>query len=279
MKNERESVLPMEVQQQALWERIGKEYPLLYTDQFLLLDTRTTRLGIDDITYRAKEPIREELDILALSCRGWFEIYDVRSLMTPFVEKVRRLLNTMNRKRCVVIFPGNGAEVVKDLLPPDITEEVTVLELPTQRKFGIKGILEGVTISDVTKARKVIVDTKVESIVVLDDVIVTGATLTAIRGNIPGRGIAWYAGSLLMRSPLQGKKTIIRSGVEGYDATITPIVYQGTTGTPAVNSLSTLTGNSEKSIAVRAKYMVDYVENKEAFLKTIQILQNKCLAR
>ncbi len=276
MKNERANGLSEEVQQRVLSERIGKEYPLLYMEKFVLVDTQTTRIGIDDISYRAIEPIEEDIEMLALSCRGWLEIYRAEELTSTMIMKLQRLLDTVNRRRVMMIFPGNGARVVQDLLPKDITESVSTIEIPTQRKVGLKGAVEDVVINDTTRARKIISDNKIETVIVLDDVIATGATLEALREAIPGRNIEWYAGSLLMRSPLQrSKKTTAQCGVEGYNAIISSIVYQGTTGTVPINSLSTLIATSELSEAVRSRYMINYVEDRKAFLDTIQRLQQK----
>lgn len=276
MKNEQRNGLPLEVQEAALKEQIGKIYPLLYSDRFMLVDTKTTRLAIDDVSYLVQEPIAEDIDTLMLSCRGWVEVYDAENLSLKLDAKLQRLLAALNKNRCIIIFPGNGAKTVKDLLPEKTIQEASIIELPTERIVGKNGEVEKVSVMETAKARKIISNAKTETIIVLDDVIVTGSTLSAIKAAIPGRNIEWYAGSLFMRSPIQrGKGTNAQSGIDGYTAIITPVLYQGTTGTPPLNSLSTLIGTSEKSSIVRNRYIESYVEDKETFLQTVKALQKK----
>lgn len=277
MRREQQGGLPKEVQEQALREKIRKEYPFLYMDYFLLVDTQTTRLVIDDISYRAQAPVKDEIETLTLSCKGWVEVYDARALTFALAQKISRLLNTVDPRRTLIIFPGNGARVVKDLLPQDLLGDIKSLELPAQRKITSNGIVDGVTLYDITRARKVAGDIRLETLIVLDDVIVTGATLTATREAFPGRSVEAFAGSLFTLSPLQRKRTNKSTSIEDYRFIITSIVYQGATGIPPLNSLSTLIGDSEKSNTVRTKYLQDYVEDKKTFLEAVKQLRAKCV--
>lgn len=273
MNNEIVKGLPIEVRQTLLQEQVTKEYPTLYGDRFLLVDTQTTRLVIDDISYRAQTPIKDEIETLTLSCKSWIDIYDARVLIITLEEKMRRLLEIINPRRSLIVFPGNGAKVVKDLLPRDLLENVNTLEIPTQRKVTANGAVAGVTLSDMTITRKMAVDIKMQNLIVLDDAIVTGATLTTIREAFSARAVEAFAGSFFTISPLQRKNN--PTYIEGFKSIFTSIIYQGTTGIPPLNSLSTLIGNSDRSVAVRAKYIRDYVEDTETFLEAIKQLQVK----
>ncbi|MBI2327361.1 hypothetical protein HYU92_03480 [Candidatus Curtissbacteria bacterium] len=265
--------LPFETQQSTLQERVSKEFPTLSGDRFLLVDTQTTRLAIDDISYRSRTPVKDDIETLALSCKGWTDIYDARTLIPTLAQKMRKLLDIINARRTLIVFPGNGARVVKDLLPQDLLDDVNNLELPTQRRVEASGAVAEVTVSDMTRARKMAAEIKMQNLIVLDDAIVTGTTLTAIREIFPARTVMAFAGSLFTLSPLQRKNK--PTNIEGIKSIFTSIIYQGTTGIPPLNSLSTIIGNSERSAAIRAKYIGDYVEDKETFLETIKRLQTK----
>lgn len=265
--------IPLGVKETLLKDRISKEYPALYMDRFLLVDATQTRLVIDDISYRTETPIQDDIETLALSCQGWMEVYDAKKLTLGLAERIQGLFRVLNTRRTLVIFPGEGAQVVKDLLPEDSTEGVTTVDVGTERVVSKTGAVEGVELTGKTQVREAIGDVNPEAVVVLDDAIVTSATLTAVRNAFPVRKAAWYAGSLMTLSPLQRKLGISVSGVEGYTGIITPIVYQGTNGIPAVNSLSTLVGDSQKSQIVRSAYMDKYVEDQESFLATVEQLK------
>lgn len=280
MKNERANGLPKEVQELALREKIGKEYPSLYTEDFLLVNTQTTLLAIDDISYRSRSSIQDEIEMLILSCKGWVEVYDARALTKILAQKLCRLLDVVNTQRALIFFPGNGAKVVKDLLPENLLSDLVTIEIPARRKIAVNGAVERVTLSDITRLRKIATEMNLGTLIVLDDVIVTGATLTAVREALPARTVQAFAGSLFTLSPFQNRRRAnTPSSIESYNSIITSVIYQGTTGIPPLNSLSTLIGSSEKSKAVRTKYIEDYVEEKEAFLSTVQLLQEKCMIR
>ncbi len=256
-------------------QRIARDYPCLYMDEFLLVDNRSCRLAIDDLSCQAKFSIDEYLEFLFVACKGEVKAFEATQLTTALAKKVERLATVVPAQRTAVIFPGEGAQVVRKLLPESLLEDMTIISIPTQRKVEVrKKTVAGVIVGNVTQVRKQLSDMKINTIIVLDDAIATGQTLTALREAFPGRNIDWYAGALLTRSPLQNRERAGSSnGIEGFKSILTPIVYQGTNGIPALNSLSTLIGTSDKSEAVRRRYMDDYVTDRNIFLEMVQQLQ------
>ena len=109
--------------------------------------------------------------------------------------------------------------------------------------------------------------------------IATGFTLTALRKTLDQRNAEWFAASLMSLSPLQrrGKVKNALSGVEGYNVIISPLVYQGISGTPSLNSLSTLVSESEKGNIVRSRYLQAYVADTEIFTESVQKIRNNLL--
>lgn len=122
-----------EAKECVLRERLKKEFPALYMDKFVLVDTAESRLAIDDISYRSSSTIQDDIESLALSCKGWVEVYDAKGLTLALAQKLRALFRAADMKRTLVIFPGNGARVVKDLLPEDVTDDLTTISIPAQR--------------------------------------------------------------------------------------------------------------------------------------------------
>lgn len=258
-------------------KKVGEKNPSLYYDKFVLIDTNTSRFAIDDISYKTDQNIKEALGFLFLACKGEVNVFDAPILVDALAKKLRRLLSAVDQNRTIVIFPGTGSQVLKELLPSDLLNGVAALDLPAQRKVDEKsGTVQGVTLGEINKLRKTFSDTKAKTAIVLDDVIMSGVTLQTIQDATPGRNIEWFAGSLMMLSPNQkGEKNITsESGVNGYNAILTSIVYQGINKkVPALNSISTLVGNSTKSEMVRTRYMQKYVDDSEIFLDSVKQLQ------
>lgn len=258
-------------------KKVGEKNPSLYYDKFVLIDTNISRFAIDDISYKTDQNIKEALGFLFLACKGEVNVFDAPILVDALAKKLRRLLSAVDQNRTVVIFPGTGSQVLKELLPSDLLNGVAVLDLPAQRKVDEKsGTVQGVTLGEINKLRKTFSDTKAKTAIVLDDVIMSGATLQTIQDATPGRNIEWFAGSLMMLSPNQKgeKNNTSESGVNDYNAILTSIVYQGINKkVPALNSISTLVGNSTKSEMVRTRYMQKYVDDSEIFLDSVKQLQ------
>lgn len=256
-------------------QRLSRDFPALYRDELCIIDSNNNRLVIDDISYKADTSIEESLELLFLSCSGDVQSFDARRQAQLLGEGMERLVTVLDPKRTMVLFPGNGAQVVQDLLPTALFADMQVLSVPTVRTIDPKTkAVQGVSIANVTKMRKIVGDKKIRNVVVVDDVIMSGTTLSAIRQALSIRNADWYAGSFFMLSPIQNKgRATTPSGVDGYKVIITPTLYQGTTGIPAVNSLSTLIGSSEKSEAVRKRYMTDFVEDSALFSEMVELLQ------
>lgn len=254
--------------------KLARDFPEFYMGKFEFVD-RNTRLLIDDVSYRTSSSLQESLELLCLACIGKMMVFSADSLTRALEQKIASLLRVVNSKKTVVLFPGNGASVVKDLLPEKLFEGMTTIALPTQRKVDPKTKeVQGVSISDVTKTKQALHGMRIENFIVIDDVIATGATLTALKEAFPVRNTQWYGAAFLALSPLQNRtRAKMPSGIDGYSSIITPIVYQGTNGIPPLNSLSTLIGQSEKSAMVRRRYMEDYVQDQEIFTEMVDQFQ------
>ena len=274
---EKDITTKLDITKETVRSRISKDFSGIYWDKLILVDNTTTRLAIDDISYRAQSPIQENIELLQLACKGWLEVYDAEELTIALSEKLAALLRAVNTNKTIMVFPGNGAKIVRDLLPTIILDGIVNIDVSTKRTVNAKtGAVEDVEIGEKNVVRKAISDINAQTIIVLDDVIATGATLSALRDSFPARNLEWFAGSLMMLSPVQKKTRIKReSGIDGYTSIISPLIYQGVTGAPALNSLYTFIGNSEKSQIVRTKYIQNYVEDEESFCNALDAIRGK----
>lgn len=262
-------------------KRLSEKYPSLYFDRLELVDNRSARIVVDDVSYRATGNIAETIEFLLVACKGNTLLFDTWRLTKELSGKLQRLLAITPAQRTAVLFPGEGARVVRELFPQSLLDNVAVISVPTRRNVDARTkMLSGVTVGNVTQTRKQLAEIRVNTIIVVDDVIASGATLMALREAFPGKNVDWYAGAQLARSPSQNNKGRVtsQSGIEGFRSVIAPVVYQGINGIPAVNSLSTLIGTSEKSEAIRERYMENYVTDPYIFLEMVQQLQQSVVS-
>ena len=84
---------------------------------------------------------------------------------------------------------------------------------------------------------------------------------------------------MMTLSPIQNRQRSKESacGIDGYSSITCPIVYQGTTGTPPLNSLSNFIGVSEKSEMVRERYIQKYVKDIDSFKEAIKQIQMRVI--
>lgn len=262
---------------EAAQAKLQRIYPTVKANNFLFIDNSKTRIAIDDLSYRARKPIGNALDALVLSCRGWLEIFDATVLAQNLSLQLENLLTNSRLERSAFIFPGKGSIPVADLLSKTIRQEIfggvaKVIKAPTQRIVNAAtGAVEGVKIGDAAKIKQSLSDRTIEKVMVLDDVIATGTTLNAFRKLAPSSQPDWTAAAFMTLAPSQNRARSKNSpsGVDGYQAILTVNSYQGLSGTPALNSLSNLIGDSPKSQMVRSRYMERYVEDAEQFADSI----------
>lgn len=276
MRPDNKNRTPTELQEIALSEKLRQRFPYLYFDCLALIDTKRSRIIIDDVSYRARESIAEEIEALALSARGWTAVYDARTLAAVLGSKLQSLDRAIGTSKTLIVFPGEGAKVPRDLLPSSLFEDAVQIGISATRTIDPRnGGVKGIELGGLTEMRTIIKRNDVRFVVAIDDTVATAATLTALWEASQNRNVDWFGGSLMMRSPVQNSANNrgVASGVPGYTSMITPVVYQGTHGIPAVNSLSTLVGTSRKSELVRAKYLDNYVEDRETFLAAVQSMR------
>lgn len=256
---------------------VREKFPNLQYSEFRVLDNQQERLAIDDLSY--KNPLLRSLyqklaETLTLSCRGFINVLGAEELSVSFNNQLEELLARLNPKRSVLIFPGNGAKAVKDLLPKTVPDYFTCISLETCRQLAPDMSVDRVEVLTSRSSVQKLLPPKLTTCVIIDDVFASGSTAQTVRKFFDqGSAFEWFAGGWMSLSPLQAKDRKkpddYQSSLPGFQRLITSIVYQGITGIPANNSLSSFAENDKKSELVIEGYRRRYVEDVDTFNKTI----------
>lgn len=260
-------------------QKIRTAFPNLDYREFKLLDNKQERLGIDDLsTQYSKEKVKELAELFTLACKGFIYFYSAEYMSLSLNNQLDNLLERLNPERTLLVFPGNGAQAVKTLIRPEVFKFFGSLDLQVQRILSQDMSVSRV---DILTGKTLIhkgLSPKLCSCVVIDDVLLTGTTAQSIRKFLDDRdNLEWYMGTWMSLSPLQSrpKRELDQFGssLPGYRKVVTNILYQGISGIPANNSLSSFAEFDEKSNLIIDGYKRKYVEDLETFDHVIEALR------
>jgi hypothetical protein len=215
----------------------------------------------------------------AESCTGELAIFDIKKLVETQAQQLNLFLQTRSTNNVLLVFPGEGGQVIKRLLLPLLppVSETQVLDLQCERIVESGRVL-GVRVNALDKP--LIVPNK-QDIIVIDDVIVTGSTLNAIRETITEQSFKealpqFFASSLFTLSPQKTRRYGNNgkpAGIFGYNTILTAALYEGESGTPPLNTISTFIGSSPKSKEVIQRYASKYAANIDLFSQSLSLMQ------
>ena len=257
--------------------KVQDKFPNLRYTEFLVVDNSSERLAIDDISGRdpdKKSAYQEAIELLVLSCKGYLYVQKAEDLARSLNYRLRETLEGLNPENTLLLFPGNGSKLTKQLLPKPILEYFPPIDIDVRRRIRRDMSVAGAEILTPLAKIKAAMPEKLEYCVLIDDVVATGATAQALRNKIDPRGeLVWFAGSWMTLSPLNVRNRQddkLKSGIVGYERNTTAMVYQGEKGPPANNSLSSFAQKTQKSIDMIALYRQKYAEDVDAFNTAIQ---------
>lgn len=251
--------------------RLERDYPDLVYDNFALMPNGT-RIIIDDVGVQ-----ESQLAKLASVLRGETYVYSQSDLVRRLEAQMEVFFEASQDRRIACVFPGQGAQSVKQMLSGRLLEGSEVIDIDIGRRLLPNGRVSGVE----SGTDEVTFETNPELVVVIDDVIASGATTSRIREMCDAQEAEYIAAPLLMLSPVQNKCWQYQrgwgeadlAGVRGYNQIQTPLLYQGQSGIPPVNSLSILVSDSEKGQIVRGEYGRKYALDTDEFETALQTLQ------
>ncbi|MDO8429514.1 MAG: phosphoribosyltransferase [Candidatus Daviesbacteria bacterium] len=261
-------------------QKVKEKFPNLKYDEFLTIDNSQQRLAIDDLSYKypkLRSQFQDAIELFVLACKGFTNVYSVEDLAFNLSKNINCFLRGLNPDETILVFPGEGAKQVQSQIPTSISEIFKNINIEVRRQLAPNMAVMGVNIMTPSSVIKKLLPSKITTCILLDDVITTGATAFAIKDTVDERSkFDWQAASWMMLSPLQVKNRKdddLRSGLSGYSRTITGLIYQGESGIPANNSLSTFAGSGPKSESVITRYREKYVENQLVFTEAIMQLR------
>lgn len=259
-------------------KRLETEFPnLRYADLAVVGDPTEQRLLIDDVSIKVTDQkqlsFQQGLDLFRKSCRGELLVFTTSDLAETMNRRLVAILSNSDPANTILIFPGNSAQDVKNLLPEEVRSTFPQLDIPVRRQLGANMAVSGVFV--LTPPTLLSDRNDGNRCIIIDDVIATGATAQAVRDWIdPSGRQEWQATSWMSLSPIQVKdrrrNDRYQSGLPIFTLVETALVYQGLKGTPPNNTLSTFLGTNEKSEAVRTRYIEKYVQDAEGFASAIE---------
>jgi hypothetical protein len=191
-----------------------------------------------------------------------FTLLNDRSLSESLEEMLCEALAGICVENTLIVFPGDGAQHPRK--HSRILREFTQVEVPAGRLWspGSRPIAcTGAILPDR------FLDLNCKLIVVVDDVISSGATMQALH-----RGNAWRfprARWLAATWVSQHSRACCRSGLKGYDIVLSVCVVSKFDGNrAAINSLSTLRAEPELAQAYARRHLTE--EHREKFLQCLE---------
>jgi len=237
--------------------RLARYYTGVGYERFVVVDQERQRVIVNDIEI----DINSEAVIgLQNSLRGDTLLFSDIDLLQPLLPAIE----STYIEQTTFIFPGRAGKRVSELIEEDVIPTDKRIFVTTSRTIAGSGRVSGVQIFD---APTISSD---QDIMVIDDVVMSGATLDTIRRQY-GNDRNYSALALLMLSPIQNQypSASFGAGVKGFDEITVNTVYQGISGTPSVISLSSLTGDTESSLSIQTSYKRKYADKPELFDKAL----------
>lgn len=228
-----------------------------------LLPTPFTDKAAETLFNLARELNRTAEITLQIADGGSLNYYLLRMISKIIIEK-----------NPLIIFPGEGAKIVSGYLKKqasDFSLENTVF-LPCERRPLGKGKFAIET--DLSPLPDNIGD---RPILIIDDVIATGATMQTIAKGLRIRygNVQIIAASWLFLAPSVKENKNASSGIEDVNITVAAFALKGNyVARPPINSLSCFLRNGVKYDQVKNSFMQKYIIDQEMFLGTMKQMES-----
>lgn len=259
---------PSEEQSAGIEDRLRRRFPSLVYDRFEWIGNPGMRLIIDDVSSRFEDPdtirtINGYVENMINAVNQNIRVYPITALSKKLADLMIREVASYNPATTAVIYPGEGAETVRRTIPKDTLEKFPSVVVPARRVKDAKTReVSGIDLSWDIQQLYESLGGDVETVIVLDDVIDSGRTLTSIRAKGAYTTSCWIAGTPIMFSPLPYKgKNDIPSSVPRYDKVFASIVLQGKKNPVPLNSLSSYVEGTEKSADLILACVYNYIDN------------------
>lgn len=261
-------------EQQAAHElRVKKSFSKLEFKKLELVDS-TTHLVLDDLSYRL--PNKEVLDIIKgfeFSCNRGIKVYPVKKLTIDLEKTLLDFLTKCDLGKTVIIYPGEGAETVKSAMTSGILDSFQAITVSAKRLKSQTGEVTGIDLPWGKEVLKDIADiSKVNTLLIIDDVIDSGKTIQALKSNMGFPEATWYAAALIVYSPFFcEERKGFDSSIDGYERIFASVVIEG--DKISLNSLSSFVEGGQKTELLVNKCLSQYVREVDKPLFIDSLLQ------
>lgn len=249
-------------------------HPNLLFRNFSWIDDPRKHLVIDDISAKfVGLEVKAAVAMAEALCRGGIKIYEMDDLVRNLYVELSPFLESRNPAKTLLVFPGEGAQTVKDCMPQDVIARFPWITLEAHRIKDSQGEVLGIDLSNVQELLDALGGSDaIEDVIVIDDVIDTGSTLNAIRQAAEADHLSWFAAAPIVYSPLiYPDRKSFPSSIEGYEKVFAAEVIQGVNNPTPLNSLTSFVEGGEKTDRLVKKCLDLFVapEDAQAFLDTL----------
>lgn len=265
-----------EEQKANLESQIKRFCPALIFHQLHWVD-KPTHFVIDDISphfpYLSVEEKTKRLENFTHNRLQFLSLFTLCESLTLIGSP---LLQQIDPEIALVVFPGAGANTVKLILDHQglFNRFRAILIGASRIKNSETGLTESIFLSEIRTKPK---ETKViKTVIVIDDVIDTAATIKAVKRELSCHNATWYAATPILLSPFfyEGRNNF-PSSVEAYQGILASLVI-GAKEPPPINSLSSFLEQGQKAerLIERSLTYVSSNEDRIYLLETLSDLRN-----
>lgn len=258
-------------------KEFGQKYPKLTFAKVCLVDGNVL---IQDVEPRP--PLSQEIKRLCqeLNENTWSTVQTVNGMeLTCELLEILSCYSFLFSKKPLVIYPGEAGKIVKEYIElaldeepnPDLAFLKKGVLLPTQRRMVKPGKFKiELDLANLPP------EIKNDSVLVIDDVVATGATAKTIAEKVGERmpKRQFFLASWLFLRPSEKENQKSPSGVAGYERSFCALALKGNyVQRPPINSLSCFIRDDEKGQMVKASYFEKYVWDKEGFNQKLEAIK------
>lgn len=257
---------------------LGNSYVNLKLERCDWIESHSSHCVIDDLTCRIRDlRVAKAVQVFQASCTGAVKVYSATALTARLEIMMKGLADSCDPDHTLLIFPGEGAQAVKASLSRQFRKRFRSISVIARRVRDPKtGRVRSIDLPWSEQClRKLVTRENIRILIVLDDVIDTGATLEALKKKVSRKNIAWYAGAPLIVSRLHcAEEATYKTRLERYEQVFATVMLEARNSLVSLNSLSSFLEGGEKTNRLVAKFLNQYVGsfNRTRFIEAIQTL-------
>lgn len=242
----------------SLGEKIRTKFPMLNFSKACIVDGA---IIIQDLS--ALDSTTQRARLLNIASDITLQVIDAKSATNLLLKLLAPYQTTVGDS--LVVFPGEGARTMRQFI--QASRETEAVFLPTKRSMVKPGEFDlSVDYSSLP------VTTKSSRVIIFDDVVATGQTVTTIARDLR-RMYSNLTECIVATWVMVEPQSDALSGLEGIDQVFTSMVVKGNyVKAPPINSLSCFIRNYGQYEAVKRTFIQKYIRDENLFNTTLREL-------